>query len=220
MPDATLEAIVARFAPFETLAAQLVGHAAGDDDGAHDMAHILRVFHNALRIHADEGGDGEILAAAVLLHDCVSLPKNHPDRAHSSRFAAEKAGDILNELGWAPERIAAVAHAILTHSFSANLAPETLEAKILQDADRLDSLGAIGIARTFYTAGRMGSKLYEPVDPKGDHRALDDKMFSLDHFEVKLLRLAEGFQTRTGQNLAAERHRRLAEFRTLFLDEI
>ncbi len=220
MPDGNVNPIVARFAPYETLADALLHHAVQEEDGAHDIAHIMRVFHNALRIQAQEGGDGEILAAAVLLHDCVSLAKNHPERAQSSRLASEKASDILAGLNWPPARIEAVAHAILTHSFSAGHAPQTLEAKILQDADRLDSLGAIGIARTFYTAGRMGSKLYEPADPKGEHRALDDKAFSLDHFETKLLRLADGFQTPTGRHLAGERHQRLAQFRDLFLDEI
>ncbi|WP_377295642.1 HD domain-containing protein [Rhizobium sp. SGZ-381] len=220
MPEAELSPIVQRFAPFEALAEGLLAHAVEEADGAHDLAHLLRVFHNALRIQAQEGGDGEILAAAVLLHDCVSLPKNHPERAQSSRLASEKASSILRDMNWPSEKIAAVAHAILTHSFSAGLAPQTLEAKILQDADRLDSLGAIGIARTFYTAGRMGSKLYEPADPKGEYRVLDDKAFSLDHFELKLLRLADGFQTPTGLQLASERHRRLAEFRDLFLDEI
>ncbi|MBP2547437.1 uncharacterized protein J2858_000330 [Neorhizobium galegae] len=220
MPEAKVSPIVQRFAPFEALAEGLLAHAVEEEDGAHDLAHLVRVFHNALRIQAQEGGDGKILAAAVLLHDCVSLPKNHPERAQSSRLASEKASSILREMGWPSEKIEAVAHAILTHSFSAGLAPQTLEAKILQDADRLDSLGAIGIARTFYTAGRMGSKLYEPADPKGEHRVLDDKTFSLDHFELKLLRLADGFQTPTGHHLASERHRRLAEFRDLFLDEI
>lgn len=212
--------IAAGFKPFETLASQLLPHAVEGDDGAHDVAHLLRVFHNAQRIQAEEGGDGRVIAASVLLHDCVSLPKNHPERAKSSRLAAEKASGILADLGWQDVTVAAVAHAILTHSFSANLPPQTLEAKILQDADRLDSLGALGIARSFYTAGRMGSKLYHATDPQAGSRDLDDRTYAIDHFEAKLLTLADGFQTATGRRLAGERHRRLAEFRDLFFDEL
>jgi uncharacterized protein len=210
----------AGFHPFEALAETLLPHAVDGDDGAHDVAHLLRVFHNAQRIQAEEGGDGQVIAAAVLLHDCVSLPKNHPERAHSSRLAAEKASGILAGLGWERATVEAVAHAILTHSFSAGLLPETLEAKILQDADRLDSLGALGIARTFYTAGRMASKLYHPTDPQAHSRDLDDRTYAIDHFEAKLLKLADGFKTATGRRLAGERHRRLADFRDLFFDEL
>ncbi|MDO1581637.1 HD domain-containing protein [Rhizobium oryzicola] len=217
MPDSSF---ASRFAPFEALATLLLPHAADGDDGAHDLAHIVRVFHNALRIHAKEGGDAELLASAVLLHDCVAVEKNSPHRKQASRLAAEKATEVLLSLGWEKARVEAAAHAILTHSFSANIPPETLEAKILQDADRLDSLGAMGVARTFYIAGRMGSALYDAADPLAKHRDLDDKAFCLDHFPAKLLKLADGFQTETGRTLAAERHRRLEEFRDLFLDEI
>jgi uncharacterized protein len=82
---------------------------------------------------------------------------------------------------------------------------DRLEAQILQDADRLDALGAIGIARTFYVAGRMGSSLFHPDDPLARNRPLDDRAFSLDHFETKLFRIAETMNTRTGQRIAEER---------------
>lgn len=208
------------FAPHEALAADLLPHATSGDDGAHDVAHILRVFRNAMRIHAQEGGDGPVLAAAVLLHDCVSVEKNSPHRAQASRLAADKAGGILAGLGWNAEDCDAVAHAITTHSFSANLPPETLEAKILQDADRLDAIGMVGAARCFYIAGRMGSALYDPADPLAENRALDDKAFAIDHFEVKLFKLAEGFQTATGRAMAIERQQRLRTVLDLFIDEV
>ena len=99
-------------------------------------------------------------------------------------------------------------------------APETIEAKILQDADRLDAIGLIGVARCFYVAGRMGSGLYDPADPLGDTRALDDKAFALDHFETKLLKLSAGFQTQTGAAMAAKRHEALLQFRDAILAEI
>ena len=208
------------FAPHETLAAQLLPHAAATTDGSHDLVHILRVFRNAVRIHAGEGGDGEVLAAAVLLHDCVAVEKNSPLRAQASRLAAERASAVLAGAGWRDDRIAAVSHAILTHSFSANIAPESLEAKILQDADRLDAIGMVGAARCFYVAGRLNSALYDPADPHADHRPLDDRAFSLDHFPAKLFKLADGFRTVTGASLARERHDRLVKFYDLFLEEI
>lgn len=212
--------LAAAFAPHEALAAQLIPHATEGDDGSHDIAHILRVFKNAMRIHAKEGGNGRVLAAAVLLHDCVAVEKNSPLRSQASRLAAEKASTILAGLRWGGDEIEAVAHAVTTHSFSANIAPETLEAKILQDADRLDAIGMVGAARCFYIAGRMASGLYDPVDPLARERALDDKSYAIDHFEIKLFKLADGFQTPAGRELAAERHDRLIKIRDMFLDEI
>ena len=212
--------LAAAFTPHEALAAELVSHATESDDGSHDIAHILRVFRNAIRIHETEGGNGRILAAAVLLHDCVAVEKNSPLRAEASRLAAEKAARLLSGLGWEKADIDAVAHAILTHSFSAGLTPQTPEAKILQDADRLDAIGMIGAARCFYIAGRMNSALYDPFDPRAEQRPLDDRRFAIDHFPAKLLRLADGFQTETGRRMAGVRHERLTRLLDLFLDEI
>lgn len=208
------------FAPHGTLAESLLPHATDSDDGSHDIAHLQRVWKNASAIQAEEGGDGEILAAAVLLHDCVTVEKNDPMRPQASRLAAHKAAGILEALGWAPARIEAVSHAIASHSFSAGIAPETLEARILQDADRLDAIGMVGVARCFYVAGRLGSGLYDPLDPQAATRPLDDARFALDHFENKLFKLAGGFQTRAGAKLATARQDRLRHFYTEFLDEI
>ncbi len=115
-------ALAAAFAPHAELAAVLLPHAFAADDGSHDASHLIRVWKNAARIHAEEGGAQRVLAAAVLLHDCVSVEKNSPHRMQASRLAAEKATDILRDLDWSAEDIASVAHAILTHSFSANIA--------------------------------------------------------------------------------------------------
>ncbi|MGR9055534.1 HD domain-containing protein [Rhizobium leguminosarum] len=208
------------FSPYETLAAALIAHAADGDDGSHDLAHILRVFRNAMRIHAGEGGDGRVLAASVLLHDCVAVEKNSPLRAKASALAAQKASAILAELGWSEADIEAAAHGITAHSFSAGVAPQTLEAKILQDADRLDAIGMVGAARCFYIAGRLGSGLYDPFDPAAADRPLDDKRYAIDHFQTKLFKLAEGFQTETGRRLAAARDKSLRDFLSAFMDEI
>jgi uncharacterized protein len=210
----------AAFAPYQVLAEQLLPHAFSGNDGSHDAAHLIRVWKNALRIHGSEGGDLRLIAAAVLLHDCVAVEKNAPDRERASRLAAEKAFEVLDALGWRTMEISAVAHAIITHSFSANIPPETLEAKILQDADRLDAIGMIGAARCFYIAGRMGSGLYDPLDPLAENRPLDDKAFAIDHFETKLFKLTDGFQTAAGRALARQRQDRLRTVLSMMLEEI
>ncbi|PKA72086.1 uncharacterized protein ATI02_5121 [Pseudomonas baetica] len=209
------------FIPLMPLAEELLPHALEpSDDGAHDLAHLQRVWHNARTLQAEEGGNLEVLLAAVLLHDCVAVEKNSPLRAQASRLAAEKASAVLTDLRWPEAKIKTVAHAIEAHSFSANITPVALEAKIVQDADRLDSLGMLGVARTFYVAGRMGSALYDPQDPEAKHRDYNDTRFCLDHFQTKLLHLADGFQTAAGQRLAQIRHQRLKGFMEQFKEEI
>ena len=162
----------------------------------------------------------DVLAAAVLLHDCVAVEKSSPLRSQASRLAAARARDILASRAWPEMRIAAVAHAIAAHSFSAGIPAETLEARILRDADRLDAIGCIGIARCFYTAGRMGSLLYDPEDPRAEHRALDDARYAIDHFRAKLLKLQDGFQTLTGAAMARQRTESLAGFLANFEAEL
>ncbi|WP_323161315.1 HD domain-containing protein [Pseudomonas fluorescens] len=209
------------FSPLTELAAELLPHALEpSEDGAHDLSHLQRVWHNARTLQAEEGGNLEVLLAAVLLHDCVAVEKNSPLRSQASRLAAEKASKVLANLNWPEAKIDAVIHAIEAHSFSANITPLTLEARLMQDADRLDSLGMLGVARTFYTAGRMGSALYDPHDPEARERDYDDKRFCLDHFQTKLLHLADGFQTVAGQRMAQLRHRRLKGFMEQFKEEI
>ncbi|MDQ0319712.1 uncharacterized protein QO002_001850 [Pararhizobium capsulatum DSM 1112] len=212
--------LAATFAPFEDLATRLLPHAVSSDDGSHDVAHLLRVWKNACAIQEKEGGDLRLLAAAVLLHDCVSVEKNSPLRSQASRLAAEKASGLLADLGWCVWDIGGVGHAILTHSFSADIMPETLEAKILQDADRLDAIGMVGAARCFYIAGRMGSALYDPLDPLANNRPLDDKAYAIDHFETKLFRLTDGFQTTAGRRMAEKRQAKLAQVLAMMLEEI
>ena len=209
------------FAPFQDLAQTLLPHAYDDNgDGSHDTSHLQRVWKNAAAIHAEEGGDAQVLFAATLLHDCVAVEKNSPLRAQASRLSAEKATRVLRSLGWTHAAIQATAHAVEAHSFSAGVTPATLEAKTLQDADRLDALGMLGVARCFYVAGRMGRALYDPADPHAAHRPLDDTRYTLDHFHTKLLKLASGFQTATGIRLAGIRHARLQRFLDEFSEEI
>ncbi len=208
------------FAPYQELARVLLPANEDAGDKSHDISHLERVWKNARTIQAAEGGDLELIAAAVMLHDCVYVPKDSPLRANASKLAAQKACAVLDGLHWDGGRVNLVAKAIESHSFSAGIAPSSIEGCILQDADRLDAIGLIGIARCFYTAGRLGSELYDPVDPRGTGRPLDDAQFALDHFPRKLLTLAEGFKTATGQRLAHERHGALQKFYEGLLGEI
>jgi uncharacterized protein len=208
------------FHPFAQLAAALLPASTEDEDGAHDLSHIVRVWRNAKLIQREDGGDLEILAAAVLLHDCVQVSKDSPLRSTASLLAANESRVRLESLAWEPSRIDTVASAIESHSFSAGIEPTSLEGCILQDADRLDAIGMSGIARCFYTAGRLGSRLYDLGDPGAKGRPLDDVRNALDHFPRKLLTLQGSFKTRKGQELARERHRRLHDFYSAMLAEV
>ena len=135
-------------------------------------------------------------------------------------MAAQKAIEILTRVDWEQDKVQMVAHAIEAHSFSANVIPTTLEAKILQDADRLDAIGHIGIARCFYVSGRLGRAIYDPENPDASNRELDDAKYAVDHFYKKLLQLSGSFQTETGSQLGAERHKITRDFLNGLLDEV
>ena len=191
-----------------------------DDDGAHDLNHLHRVWGTAQTLLADDpDADALVVQAACYLHDLVNLPKDHPDRAKASGMAARQAVALLGAEGFPADRLPAVAHAIEAHSFSAGIVPLTREAMIVQDADRLDALGAVGLARLFYTAGRMGSALAHPHDPRGQARPLDDRAFALDHIEVKLAGLPATMRTAAARRLGEARVAWLRAFRDTFVAE-
>lgn len=189
-------------------------------DGAHDATHLDRVWRNAqaLLVHYPEA-DTLVVLAACYLHDLVNVPKNDPRRAQASALSAELARRELTTLGFPAEKLDAVAHAIAAHSFSAAIPATTLEARIVQDADRLDGLGAVGLARMFYIAGRMGSSLAHGADPLAASRLLDDRNYSLDHIPAKLAKLPAMMQTEAGRALAETRLATLTAFRTVFAAE-
>jgi uncharacterized protein len=189
-------------------------------DGAHDSNHLERVWRNAQALlERHPQADALVVMTACYLHDLVNLPKDDPERAQASRRSAQLARHQLAWMNFPPERLDAVAHAIEAHSFSAAITPTTLEAKIVQDADRLDGLGAVGLARMFYIAGRMGSSLAHGSDPLATARALDDRTYSLDHIPVKLARLPGMMQTAAGRRLGEERLAMLMQFRETFAAE-
>lgn len=206
-------------AAWQTRFIQLATDAAGDD-GAHDINHLHRVWQTAETLLADHPeADALVVQAACYLHDLVNLPKNDPQRHLASRQAAELACRELATMHFPADKLPALAHAIEAHSFSAAITPTTIEAQIVQDADRLDALGAVGLARLFYIAGRMGSALAHPDDAAGEVRELDDKRYALDHIAVKLATLPASMQTAAGRRLGEQRLQWLYEFRTTFLQE-
>jgi len=174
-------------------------------DPAHDLAHTERVVANARKILESEKADTVVTLAAAWLHDCVVLPKNDPERNRASSLAAEKAAHFLRDIGFPTEKIDQVTHAIKAHSFSAGITAETVEAKIVQDADRLDALGAIGIARCMIVGGKIGRRLYDTVDPFCRDRIPDDSRFTIDHFYNKLLKLTDTMNTEAARNEASIR---------------
>lgn len=192
----------------------------GQTDGAHDMGHLDRVWRACRLIAMDEPADPDILGAAAYFHDAINLPKDSPRRATASRQSADLAVTELGAMGFPAAKLPAVHHAILAHSFSAGIAPETAEARILQDADRIEALGAIGIARMFLISGQMGGGMFDATDPMALNRPLDDRRFALDHIQSKLTRIADTMQTATGRDIAAERLEWMESFRTRLLHEL
>lgn len=187
-------------------------------DPVHDFDHVLRVYRIAERLAIAEGADLEIVQAAALLHDSVgSAPgEQGTARAEHHLASAEFAGEILGKKGWPPEKISAVQHCIRAHRFRGKEdQPETIEAKVLFDADKLDVLGAIGAARTIAYAALDGKPAYaEPSDrfletgeklPEETHSSYHEFIFKLRHVRDRMF-------TASGKALADERHAFLLKF--------
>ncbi|NLQ18252.1 HD domain-containing protein [Marinomonas sp. M1K-6] len=181
-------------------------------DVAHDLAHIARVVKVAKQLALEENADLAVVLPAAYLHDCVSLPKNHPERHLASTLAADKAIGFLASIDYPDEYHHAIHHAIRAHSFSANITPESLEARIVQDADRLDALGAIGIARCMQVSGALNRALYSLDDPFCEVRETDDRRYSIDHFYHKLFRIANSLNTASARREGKKREGIMRDF--------
>ena len=182
------------------------------DDAAHDQAHIRRVVKSAVQLAEIENADLNVVVPAAWLHDCVVVPKDSPQRSHASRLAAETAVFHLQSINYPAQYLDAIAHAIEAHSFSAGIPPRTVEAKVVQDADRLDAIGAIGIARCFMVGNSMGTTIYNETDPFCVERQPDDRLFSVDHFYTKLFTLVDTMQTEAGREDAKRRTAFMRDF--------
>jgi len=191
-----------------------------DGDSAHDFEHVMRVYKNAKKICKEEKANEKLILSAALLHDIVSYPKSDKRSKMSSLESAKKSKQILKKYDFSKEEITIISDAICDHSFSQNKVPRTLEGRILQDADRLDALGAIGIARVFATGGSLKRPFYNLDDPFCKTRIPDDKIWTLDHFFQKLLKLESLMNTKSGKVEAKRRTRVLKEFLNYLKQEV
>jgi uncharacterized protein len=185
-------------------------------DSAHDLGHIERVVQNAKRYAAIEHANLDIVIPAAWLHDCVKISKDSPDRAYASTRAAVKARKFLLSINYHKSLVEQIGHAIEAHSYSANIEATTIEARIVQDADRIDALGAIGISRCLLVGGSLNRTLYSTVDPFCSERTPDDENFCIDHFFRKLFRIADTLQTDAAKIDAVKR----VKFMKIYLAEL
>ncbi|MEH6445363.1 MAG: HD domain-containing protein [Oceanospirillaceae bacterium] len=169
-----------------------------DTDPAHDIAHIERVVSSGIQLAKSESADLSIVIPACWLHDCVNVDKKSPLRNQGSRLSADRAIEYLTEINYPEQHFSAIHHAIAAHSFSANIATQSIAAQVVQDADRLDALGAIGMSRCLMLGGSWGSSLYDPLDPFAQARDLDDRKICIDHFFTKLQGLVDTMKTSAG----------------------
>ncbi len=189
------------------------------NEPAHDFFHVERVITNARAIARGERlppASEAVVVTAALLHELFTLPKNHPDSANAGDRCAADARELLRELDAPPSLIEAASSAIRDHSFSKGVVPQALESRVLQDADRLDAIGAIGLARMWATCADMKRPFYSPVDPFCTTRAPDDKLWGLDHVFKKLLAIPARLHTDTARSLAEDR----VAFLRLYVDQL
>lgn len=187
------------------------------DDPAHDFDHVLRVAALASRLAALEGADAEIVRTAALLHDIGRAEERATGRDHAVE-SARRARQIL--AGQPAERVEAVVQAIAVHRYRNTVTPVTLEAKVLYDADKLDSIGAIGVARAYAIAGVCGQRLWARVEPgyadrkrqQAEHHDLTAEHTPVHEFAFKLSRVASTLFTPGARRIAEERHAFMLEF--------
>lgn len=184
----------------------------------HDQAHTERVHALSLRIASEENADQEIVAAAALLHDIARAKEDQGEIFDHAVEGANMAKRVLKEVRFPLNKIRDVVYCINVHRFREGLQAQTLEAKILQDADRLDILGAIGIARVFSRGGWGNKPIYNPeISPKQKYDGAS--LTSVNHILEKLLKVKETINTQAGRRIAEGRHRFVEAFLERFLKE-
>ena len=176
-----------------------------DDDPGHDLAHALRVALWTVVIGEPLGVDPREAVAAALMHDIVNLPKDSPERHLASERSEAVVRAELPAYGFDPDAVDRIAEAVRDHSFSRGAVPGTALGRSLQDADRLEALGALGLFRCVSTGTRMGARYFADDDPFARERPLDERAFSVDHFSTKLLGLPATMLTDVGRAEATRR---------------
>lgn len=190
-------------------------------DTAHDFDHVLRVLMLVRRIGPAEGANMRLLEVATLLHDIARADEVARGVDHA-QVGAERARTIVQEWGYTPAEAEAIARIIAAHRFRNETPPQTVEEKVLYDADKLDALGAIGVGRAFAYAGRTGQRLWSEVPAHARAaRLVDPKQHSPSiEFAVKLSLLADALHTETARAIAQERHTFMVDFFERLDDEI
>ena len=187
------------------------------DGGSHGPDHSERVYSMALSIGRQLQARLDILAAAALLHD---IGRRHETESKGNichaRKSAEMARPILEQLGFTPNDIEAIQHCIRSHRFRGREKPQSLEARILFDADKLDSIGAVGIGRAFLFAGQIGAKLHDAEIDHGTTLAYSNEDTAYREFQVKMSRVQDQILTDPGKKIAHQRHL----FMEIFFDEL
>jgi uncharacterized protein len=179
-------------------------------DATHDFDHVLRVLALAERLAREEGADLEIVRTATLLHD-VARGKADRLTADHAQAGVEFARRLLD--GHPPEKVEAVVHAIAAHRFRSAPAPRTLEARVLHDADKLDAICAIGVARAFAFGGHEGQRLWAEVPPDYQESPETRQEHTPVHeYHIKLVKIKERLLTDSARRLAEERHSYMVDF--------
>ncbi len=188
--------------------------------GSHDWDHSLRVHRLCQRIGAQEGSDPLVTQAAAFLHD---IGRSYQDRGGGKSCHAEKgaemANDMLADLPLSGSRRENILHCIASHRFRRGESPKTVEARVLFDADKLDAIGAIGVARAFLFAGEVGARLHSPeVDvTREPSYGINDTGYR--EYKVKLIKIKDRMHTATGRRIAEERHRFMTDFFDRLIEE-
>lgn len=194
------------------------GQPQGTDPG-HDLSHALRVAAWTVRL-AGEGASPRCAVAAALLHDVVNVPKSSSRRSEASARAAEEARELLPRFGFRERETDEIAEAIRDHSYSRGAVPTSTLGRALQDADRLEAVGAVGLFRTISTGTRMGARYFHPEDPWAERRPRDDLAYTVDHFFEKLLSLPERMNTDEGRAEACRRVELMRSFLRQLAEEL
>lgn len=189
-------------------------------DPGHDWSHVARCASSALAIGTDVGADLTILLPAVFFHDCVNLRKDDIRRREAAALSACRSRGILGDLGYGENELIRITSVIAEHSYTVGVAPTSLEAAVLQDVDKLDAIGAIGVMRAVTCGVRLGTSFYDPCDPGAEDRSFDDRTWIIDHFSQKLMHLHDAMHTRGARREAARRTKFLQQFLEQLLSEV
>jgi len=184
---------------------------------AHDQQHVRRVYGWCIRLSPEAGADADLAGAAGLVHDLVRVPKHLAARPLGGELSAHAARGLLPDAGYSTSEVATIVDAVATHSWSRGLSPRSPEGMVLQDADRLDAIGVIGVLRNAAVACAMAAAepivdgrpraFFHPTDPLGESgRSLEDRTWALDHWPQKLLKLRDGMHCPSARKEATRRH--------------